>query len=643
MKKVLLICGFSLFTVSISAQSRLHKIDDGIRLKSQNSFLWNKKKPVLKNLNCQDTLRYAEAKEQTLSSNPTYYFQELWRADNEEISMAFLSSFSSSIHGVEILARRSSSSQPNGVVVQASIYSASQSFEPSMLIGSATITITDNVNFNYYNINFPVPLNVSGNYCVVVKPITTDGIIDLYVNDVNVSSHDELLCRFKSDYYPSSSGQWIAIPSFSEYTVQPANFEPLVAPIVSYNLGTQIISSEQVICKDEILTLNSQVTPSGIYGNRFYNWYSFWSYFNTGTIDSTLNWQTPNNLIANNSYGAQTSVQYNSVAQHSISLFNEFGFYSNCLDQDTIIITINEPNTSAGNDIVICEGESVTLTATGANSYNWNNNVLNGQPFTPNNSGSYIVEGLSTFGCIKKDTLSLTVNPITTPTFVQVEPYCQNATPAILPTTSDNGILGTWIPATISSATVGTATYTFTPTSTTSPTCAAVTTMAVTINSLPNVILALFNSVCDTAGLVNLTGGSPAGGTYSGTSISNNSFNTAIGLGTYPITYNFSDNNGCSSSATSNLTVIDCSGASFVELTVNEISVYPNPTDNIFTIEVSDFIIGQTFTVYDIRGRLLLNGKLNETKTPINVSSFATGTYYVNLPESNKMIKIIKQ
>jgi hypothetical protein len=39
----------------------------------------------------------------------------------------------------------------------------------------------------------------------------------------------------------------------------------------------------------------------------------------------------------------------------------------------------------------------------------------------------------------------------------------------------------------------------------------------------------------------------------------------------------------------------------------------------------------------------MLNGKLNETKTPINVSSFATGTYYVNLPESNKMMKLIKQ
>jgi hypothetical protein len=569
MKKIFLQLGLCLFTLSINAQSKLHKVEDETVLNLHNSVIKDKKNT--KSLLCQDTLRYAEAKEQTLAVTPTYYYQELYRTSNEEISMSFLSSFSNSIHGVEILARRGSNSQPTSVVVQASIYSASQSFEPSTLIGSATITITNNVDFNYYVINFPVPLNVSGNYCVVVKPITTNGIIDLIVNDPNISSHDELFCRFKSDYYPSSSGQWIATPSFSEFTIQPANFEPLVAPIVSYNLGTQITSPEQIICKDEILVLNSLITPSGIYGNRFYNYYSFWAHFNSGTIDSTLNWQTPNNLIANNSYGTQTNVQYNSVSQHSISLFNQFGFYSNCLDQDTIIITINEPNTSAGNDIVICEGESVTLNATGANSYNWNNNVLNGQPFTPNNSGSYIVEGLSTFGCIKKDTLSLTVNP------------------------------------------------------------------------LPTVTLATFNQLCDTLGLVTLSGGAPSGGVYSGTSVSNNSFNSAIGSGTYPITYNFSDINGCSSNATQNLTVIDCSGVGLEDLIENEVLIYPNPTDNIFTIEVSDFSIGQTFAVYDIRGRLLLNGNLNEIKTPINAFSFATGTYYVNFPESNKTMKLIKQ
>ena len=58
----------------------------------------------------------------------------------------------------------------------------------------------------------------------------------------------------------------------------------------------------------------------------------------------------------------------------------------------------------------------------------------------------------------------ITVTPQITPTFTQIGPLCQNSTAPILPVTSNNGITGTWSPATINTATAGTTTYTFTPT-----------------------------------------------------------------------------------------------------------------------------------------------------------------------------------
>jgi hypothetical protein len=234
----------------------------------------------------------------------------------------------------------------------------------------------------------------------------------LTVNDAAINTYDESFCRFKSDFYASSSGQWISIPNFVEFGPTPANFEPLVAPIVSYPLTTQITANEQIICKEENLVLNAQINPNGIYGNRFYNWYSFLSHFNPGTIVSTLNWQTPNSTISINSYGTQTNVQYNTVAQHNVTLLNNFGLYSTCLDQDTVIITINEPSTNAGNDITLCEGETVTLNGSGANTYTWDNSVSNGVAFNPSNSGTYVVTGTSTYGCSKNDTLEITVNAI---------------------------------------------------------------------------------------------------------------------------------------------------------------------------------------------------------------------------------------
>ena len=279
----------------------------------------------------------------------------------------------------------------------------------------------------------------------------------------------------------------------------------------------------------------------------------------------------------------------------------------------------------------ICSGGSFTLPSssneniTGTWSPAINNAATTTYTFTPN-SGQ----------CANTQSMTVIVDPLTTPTFSQLAAICTGGS-FTLPSSSNENISGTWSPAINNTATTS---YTFTPNS---GQCGNTQTMTVSVNPLPTVTLATFNSVCDTAGLVSLTGGSPAGGTYSGTSVSNNAFNTSIGVGTYPIMYSYIDNNGCSSSANKNLTVIDCSGVGLLDLTENKLSIYPNPTDNIITIEVSDFIIGQTFAIFDIRGRLLLNGKLNEIKTSINISSFATGTYYVNLPEVNKMMKLIKQ
>jgi hypothetical protein len=57
--------------------------------------------------------------------------------------------------------------------------------------------------------------------------------------------------------------------------------------------------------------------------------------------------------------------------------------------------------------------------------------------------------------------------------------YCEGETPAALPTTSSNGVAGTWSPATINTSTVGATIYTFTPNPALHPSC--VSTHSVTI------------------------------------------------------------------------------------------------------------------------------------------------------------------
>jgi gliding motility-associated-like protein len=82
--------------------------------------------------------------------------------------------------------------------------------------------------------------------------------------------------------------------------------------------------------------------------------------------------------------------------------------------------------------------------------------------------------------CANTVNMTITINQLTPPTFTQVGPFCANAVIPPLPTTSNNGITGSWSPAINNQQTT---TYTFTP----NPgQCAANATMSVVIN--PNIL-----------------------------------------------------------------------------------------------------------------------------------------------------------
>jgi PKD repeat protein len=85
--------------------------------------------------------------------------------------------------------------------------------------------------------------------------------------------------------------------------------------------------------------------------------------------------------------------------------------------------------------------------------------------------------------------------------------------------------------------------------------CTDLVTFTLTDPAGPAVSLAPFVTVLDTDAPFALGGGSPAGGTYSGTGVSGGSFDPSVGPGTYAITYTYTDGNGCSGSATQNLVV----------------------------------------------------------------------------------------
>ena len=88
-----------------------------------------------------------------------------------------------------------------------------------------------------------------------------------------------------------------------------------------------------------------------------------------------------------------------------------------CINKDTIDINIwNLPLANAGDDLWICPGGSLTLTATGGVTYNWSpDSTLSSSTGTPTanpfNDETYVVEVIDINNCINKDTVFLKVEP----------------------------------------------------------------------------------------------------------------------------------------------------------------------------------------------------------------------------------------
>ncbi len=82
-----------------------------------------------------------------------------------------------------------------------------------------------------------------------------------------------------------------------------------------------------------------------------------------------------------------------------------------CVGTDNITVNLAAlPTVNAGPDQTICTGSSVTLSGSGANTYSWNNGVVNGVAFTPVSTTTYTLTGTSLQGCTNTDQVTVTIS-----------------------------------------------------------------------------------------------------------------------------------------------------------------------------------------------------------------------------------------
>lgn len=155
--------------------------------------------------------------------------------------------------------------------------------------------------------------------------------------------------------------------------------------------------------------------------------------------------------------------------------------------------------------------------------------------------------------CTNSAMQTITVNTAPTVTQNAISAVCSNSGPLALTGGSPAGgtYSGTGVTGSDFDPTMGTQTVTYTYTDANN--CSNEATTTITVNTAPTVTQSAISAVCSNSGTLALTGGSPAGGTYSGTGVSGTDFDPSAG--TQTVTYSYTDANSCSDAASTTITV----------------------------------------------------------------------------------------
>ena len=526
-------------------------------------------------VNCVDTLFYGELKQYAVQGSAgLLYFIGLWQVDQEAITQTFLFN-GGTLNLTKVLVPGRLNPMYNTVTnptVLVEVFNVDAFNVPTTLIGSTSFVMNSTTQ-NTYVATFSTPLNITGNYAIVVRPQTTGAVVDIVVNDIIQNQPwDEDLCKLKSaDPALFSNGQWVAPQTYTaSFPDGPCNFDLCIAPIVNYTGNATVSATPTTVCVGNEVQFNAVPTPTGAYSSRMMSFQAMRKHFNVAELDSTYVW---NVNTANNNFlwgsTAQTHV-YTAAGTYNTRFFAIGGMYHTCLLNTTgPVITVISPAQYEEHVELIASTESVCEGA--------GNITLTGVPAGGTYSGSHLTSNIFNTTQASPGTYTVTYQKVI------------NA-------------------------------------------CTITKELTLTVKPLPTVTYEAQPSLCFNAAPITLTGGLPVGGTYSGTGVSNGIFTPVIaGLGTHQLTYSFTQD-GCTNSAQQALEVSPCLSvdAQLADVT----SIYPNPSNGLFSIDVfTNENVQMTLTSAD--GKVVLqNVDLNYGGNTIQVNGYANGLYFIQLSTS---------
>jgi len=297
-----------------------------------------------------------------------------------------------------------------------------------------------------------------------------------------------------------------------------------------------------------------------------------------------------------------------------------------CSTTDVVQVTVNSiPNViAASNKLDFCLGDTLTLTAIGATSYNWNNGLGSGQSHNlmPTTNTTYYVTG-ETLGCAEVDSVSITMLPEPTVNAGIDTAVCESENVTLSGSGTDMYSWDNSVTDGVPFSTTLTTTYTVIGTDSTTG-CTNTDDVTITVNQLPNV--SITNNTGDLCKgdstfvyIPNISGG-----VFSGDVNAVGEFNQDTALGTYNFTYEITDNSGCKGSLSETFNLIDCT-VEAINDDLEMISIYPNPATSILHIDIKMNIKNVMF--FNALGEMLLQSNQKN----VDVSQLKTGMYIIKI------------
>lgn len=300
-----------------------------------------------------------------------------------------------------------------------------------------------------------------------------------------------------------------------------------------------------------------------------------------------------------------------------------------CVNTDDVQVNVYAlPNVNAGNDFTVCQNAQISLSASGASAYIWDNNVVNGVPFAITGTTSYSVTGTDANGCQATDNITVSTNALPNVDAGNTIEQCGDQNVTLTATGAVTYVWNNGVQNAVSfQSPFGTTAYIVTGIDAFG--CSNTDIVNVTINVVPSAQASAANAITLVA--------SPSNAYYQWINCSDNSSILGATGSTFTATANgnyaviITGNGGCAD--TSACVVVD--QVELTDLGVEfGLELYPNPTRDNFSVNFNK-VESLSITIFDYQGKLIVANKTIKSGDQIDMSKYENGVYTIEMTDEN--------